>query len=192
MYKLALFISIVIALIAIFAYVVLSVLKSDNVTPTVPTPTVPTPTVPTITAISNYRSILDSDMYGFDLPNGGITVNSEEECATACNKQAGCAFFTYNSAGKGCWLKGPTSDPANSVTGLRRGDGTYMIYPKTDVSGFDIQSYNNTTQAQCEKNCESNSKCGLYHFNADYNGGSCWLKAPNAKPGYDSYFRKTN
>ncbi|QYB17493.1 putative PAn domain-containing protein [Pacmanvirus S19] len=189
--KLALFIAAVIVLVVIFVYVVSNVLKSPS-TPTIPsnpdTPTVPSnPDTPTVTAISNYRAILDSDIYGFDIPDSGKLVNSEEECAASCNSRDDCALFTYYPKDGNCWLKGFVAENANSVTGIKRGDGTYSLYPRTDIYGFDIQSYTNTTQTQCEKNCESNAKCGIYHFN----NGSCWLKAPNSKPGYNSYFRKT-
>ncbi|SIP85856.1 PAN/Apple domain-containing protein [Pacmanvirus A23] len=180
--KLALFAAIVIVLVVIFIY-------SVSFVPAVPLPSAPVSSVPTpvVTAISNYRAILDSDVYGFDIPDSGKLVNSEEECAASCNSRDDCAFFTYYPKDGNCWLKGPKSVTTTNTTGFKRGDGTYSVYPKTDVYGFDIQRYSGITQLQCEKNCESNSKCGFYNFN----NGSCWLKAPNSKPGYNSYFRKT-
>jgi len=142
--------------------------------------------VPIVNMINNYRKVINTDMFGFDLPNGGLTDKTVEQCAETCNNTDNCAFFTYHVSGKDCWLKGPTPQEQNSITGLKRGDGTYTIYPKADVYGLDIQRYSGVSQSLCETNCENNPDCDLYY----YNSGSCWLKSGNDKQGYDTYFRK--
>jgi hypothetical protein len=139
-------------------------------------------------AINNYRKVLNAEFYGLDLPNGGSSVATEEQCAIACNSRPDCAFFSYKPSNGGCWLKAPTAEVHNSVTGIKRGDGGYVLYPKTDVFGNDIADYSGITIAQCEQKCTENPKCDIYH---SLNNNSCWIKAAAPTQGVNAYFRKS-
>ena len=162
--------------------------------PAPPSTQVPTQTyipvvTPVMNAISNYRKVLNAEFYGFDLPNGGsYGVATEEQCASKCNSRPDCAFFSYRAADGGCWLKTPTPETQNSITGIKRGDGTYVLYPKTDVFGNDIANHPGFTNAQCEQRCTESAQCDMYHT---INNNNCWIKAAAPKQGVDAYFRKS-
>lgn len=161
----------------------------DNpvVVPTpIPTPTpisTPTPT-PVVTALSNYRKVIDSDMNVNDIAGASFIANSEEACASACNSLAECAMFAYTDGGV-CYPKRTVADPSGNLA-IKKGDGTYNVMNLKDFYGFDIKSYANITQNQCKQYCDNTQDCAMYRFN----NGSCWLKSPASNSSVDMYYRK--
>lgn len=110
------------------------------------------------------------------------TVNSLDQCQTACKNDAKCLSSEYRPSNSRCWLyAGPVSQAKtkNDTT------GTYFFYdrdcpvnPQCNVPGDGSSYYSSTTvktMGDCQNTCSSDPKCLSSEFKPS--NGRCWLYA---------------
>lgn len=113
---------------------------------------------------TNYQIYEQYDSWSNDLPNMPMQNTTVEYCTTACNNNADCTGFTYDSTSQNCVLKSKVFPAVN-----KQPSATSMLYAKkpqimndqscpknyAEISTMQWQNYNQTNEMT------STTKCGV-------------------------------
>ncbi|CAK4630357.1 unnamed protein product [Aphanomyces euteiches] len=142
-----------------------------------------TPT-PIVTPYKCHSFQTDVDYYGFDLSQ--TSRKSADDCCVDCEATPGCKLFVWSDHNGGtCWLKhtkGKASKSPGAKSGVLIDTAPFCgnLEWNVDYPGNDIDSTNRASADECCDDCKANSECKLFAW-ADFEGGTCWLKAAKGK-----------
>ena len=146
----------------------------------VPAVPLPTPAVPAVTPGQDSCSIMENtDFFGGDLNNGGISAPDPQQCCNACLSDPKCFVWTFSFVDNKCYLKGPTGwqklgDRTCCVSGTANRNGIPSITVDQintgGIGGNKDQNKNNQNNNNNNKDQNNNNK-DQNNNNQDKGGG---------------------
>lgn len=139
------------------------------------------------------------DFFGGDLYDGGLKVQSADQCAALCGSNLACRMFTFNWKAQRCFLKGgyEVAQRADGVTGglffkAGRSEPPPMIniqwelMVSADIRALDLGPTSDRTYAACFQNCRGDNRCTGLSFASGAKRNKCWLKGGDARNAVDA------
>lgn len=129
------------------------------------------------------------DFFGGDLYDGGLKVQSTDQCAALCGSNLACRMFTFNGKAQRCFLKSSydVAQRADGVTGgffFKAGRSEpppvigiqWELIVSADIQAIDLGPTSDRTYAACFQNCRSDNRCTALSFASRAKRNKCWLK----------------
>jgi hypothetical protein len=116
---------------------------------------------------------------------GGIIVESLDDCKSGCDADVRCTSFTYNDKDKQCWFKGTVPDKTQQVattSGWTNWKHLVKIPPGYGIVGIgdsfqgDIRNVSGLQLHECAKECDGDVDCVAFVHGFHNNKPHCWLK----------------